>query len=511
MKIIKLIDKVEKSKTFWSLLAIFLFFFLLRLPSLIEPNWYGDEGIYQIIGIAINNGSLLYTDIWDNKPPLLYLTYALFQGDQAGVRMFSLVIGMMTVWIFFSLSQKLFNNLRISIIISAIFAFLFGTPFIEGNIANAENFMLLPILLAAIIIYQITKLEVIKIHTHYIKHTLLFCVGLSLGIAFLFKIVAAFDLVAFITFYLTIGLPEKLVFRKERRHLIPVWLISVTKHIVYILSGFLLPLGITTLYFFFHNALRDFFQATFFGNIGYVGYGNKLFIPQVFLILKILILLSIIIFLMKNRKKFTTAALFVIIWLAFSLFNALFSQRPYTHYVLVLLPSFCLLLGLILHEQKIRVRKFFLLLLIMTLVVLFSTFKLTNFKKTFLYYQNAILFVLGQKDVSSYQAFFDGKTPRDYQLASYLKLKNKPFDPLFVWGDSAQIYVLSKTLPITKFTVAYHTRQSKEGIILTQNELNKIRPKYVIILAESPNFPFKLDGYINKFSLDRAIVYEKIL
>ena len=108
MKIIKLIDKVEKSKTFWSLLAIFLFFFLLRLPSLIEPNWYGDEGIYQIIGIAINNGSLLYTDIWDNKPPLLYLTYALFQGDQAGVRMFSLVIGMMTVWIFFSLSQKLF-------------------------------------------------------------------------------------------------------------------------------------------------------------------------------------------------------------------------------------------------------------------------------------------------------------------------------------------------------------------------------------------------------------------
>ncbi|HEX8932414.1 MAG TPA: hypothetical protein VF810_04620, partial [Patescibacteria group bacterium] len=69
----KIIKNIEKSKLFWYLFSISLIFFLLRLPSLIEPDWYGDEGIYQTIGMALHKGSFLYTQIWDNKPPLLYL------------------------------------------------------------------------------------------------------------------------------------------------------------------------------------------------------------------------------------------------------------------------------------------------------------------------------------------------------------------------------------------------------------------------------------------------------
>ena len=57
-------------KGIWWLFAICLVFVILRIPSLIEPYWYGDEGIYQVVGHAINSGEILYKDIWDNKPPL---------------------------------------------------------------------------------------------------------------------------------------------------------------------------------------------------------------------------------------------------------------------------------------------------------------------------------------------------------------------------------------------------------------------------------------------------------
>jgi hypothetical protein len=89
---VRTLSLLEKSKTFWSLLCLIIIFFLLRLPSLIEPYWYGDEGIYQVISMALDKGKLLYSQIWDNKPPLLYVTYALFGGDQTAIRFASLFL-----------------------------------------------------------------------------------------------------------------------------------------------------------------------------------------------------------------------------------------------------------------------------------------------------------------------------------------------------------------------------------------------------------------------------------
>lgn len=503
---LKLIDKIEKSKTFWFLLSIFVIFFLLRLPSVIEPDWYGDEGIYQVLGRAIASGHLLYTQAWDNKPPLLYLTYALFNGDLYSVRFFSLIVGLLTTGLFFALSQTLFKNLKTSIITTSVFTVFFATPLIEGNIANAENFMLLPIITAALIIYKIATNQNRKLFT--IRYSLL-AAGLLLGIALLFKIVAVFDFAAFFLFVIILNFPfSKISLHKK-------WKIEhgKFKHVLlascFMLLGFILPFVITIIYFTFTKTLLDFVQAVFFGNIGYVGYGNALIIPQGLLIIKLLILAGIVYLLLTNRTKLSHPTIFILLWVSLSLFNAFFSQRPYTHYLLVLIPSFCLLLGLVVNtKQQLEQRKL-LALLLLVIAIIFTTFRTYNIKKTFLYYQNAFLFMTNQKSVPAYQAFFDAKTPRDYALASYIKMNSKSHDPLFIWGDSAQIYALSDTMPVNKYTVAYHIRQSKSAIQATQKAINTISPKFVIILADAPNFPFRLNGYITKFALDGAIIYEK--
>src|SRR3990167_11223703 len=121
-------------------------FALLRFPSIFEPYWYGDEGIYQVIGVALREGRVLYSEIWDNKPPILYLIYAIFSGEQFYVRLASLIVGIGTIVVFYYLAIKIFKNLYSIYFSTAFFALMFSLPVLEGNIANAENFMLLPVI-----------------------------------------------------------------------------------------------------------------------------------------------------------------------------------------------------------------------------------------------------------------------------------------------------------------------------------------------------------------------------
>lgn len=492
--IMKFIDRLEKSKAFWSLLIILPLFFLLRLPSVIEPYWYGDEGIYHVLGDAINNGRILYSEAWDNKPPLLYVTYALFHSDQFMIRFASLISGILATLALFFLSQKLFNNLKASIITTALFTLLFATPYIEGNIANAENFILLPVIVAGFIVYILSQKENM--------HTLSILAGFLLGIAFLFKIVAFFDFAAFLLFWIIVSLPKKLSPSTVQK--LPF------KNFLLVIGGFLVPLFITIAWFASQNALPDFIRASFFGNIGYVGWGNNFIIPHGFLILKVILLLLACIFLFIKRHSLSKSALFVFLWLSFALFSAFFSQRPYTHYVLVIIPSFCLLIGLFFATKKRHFQGFLLGSIMLTFIAVMLSFNFYPLHKTFLYYQNAFQFITGTKDVVAYQSFFDRKTPRDYEIASFIRNNTSPEDTIFVWGDSAQIYTLADKLPPGKYTVAYHVTQNKNGIAEVQEQITTQQPKYIIVLAEAPDLPFRLPFYNNPYLINNTLIYEKI-
>ena len=500
MKTLKIL---ERSKAFWYLLGLSLLFFILRLPSIIEPNWYGDEGIYQVIGIAINKGRLLYSQIWDNKPPLLYTTYALFNGDQFQVRLFSLLVGVLTVGAFFNLAKLLFKQLKASIISTLFFVLFFATPLLEGNIANAENFMLLPITIAGFLIYSGSQNIKYKIlNTKYLTQA---ACGILLGIAFLFKIVAVFDFFAFCVFLVVINAPDKF---PQSFSKIKSFLKIEIRSILPIILGFILPIVITFIYFLLTNSFPDFTRAVFSSNVGYVGWKNKFIIPQGFLIVKLILLASVALFIFLKRKYIDKASMFVVLWFSFSLFNTFFSGRPYTHYTLVLLPSFCLLIGLVIATVKSYSRNILLAILICSTFLTIKTFK-PNLNKTIRYYENVFSFLINKKDVVSYQSFFDQKTPRDYEIASFIKTHTSGKDNIFIWGDSAQIYALSGKLPPGKYTVSYHIKQYKSGYADTQADLNLASPKYIITLPESRAFPFNLSRYSTKFVFNNTVVYER--
>ena len=504
----KFLSQLEKTKAVWGAIFLCFIFIFLRFPSVIEPYWYGDEGVYEVIGKAMDQGSVLYRDIWDNKPPLLYSVYALSQGDQPTVKIISLIVGIFSVFALFILAQKLFKKTSAVFLSILLFIFLFGTPLLEADIANAENFILLPIIIAGIIIYGFA-------HTNQTKKKLI-TAGLLLGIAFLFKIVAFFDMTAFLIFFWLVNLPQKIslisfvhaVTKEIKRKNQEPWFHSLLMASCFLLLGFFLPLVISMLYFVLNGALGDFIQATFFGNIDYVGWDNSLFgIPQGLLVLKIILLFTTLFFIIKKQSLFSKPALFICLWIAFSLFNSYFSGRPYTHYSLVLIPSFCLLAGMLIESNTFLSRVKVFIGILIVLILFFFQFQ-TSMMRTYLYYQNAYNFITNKESIVDYQTFFDQKTPRDYALANFITTHTTPTDKVFIWGNDPQIYVLSHKLPIGKYTVAYHITQNN-ALDQTQEVVNKERPKYIIALKESEPLPIAAPLYIMLYSTTGATIYER--
>lgn len=479
------IAALEKSKNFWFLFLISFIFFILRFPSFFEPYWYGDEGIYHVLGDAMNKGAILYRDIWDNKPPFLYLTYSIFQSDQFLIRFVSTIFGVLSVILFFLLSKRLFQKTKTMYLTTSLFAVLFALPLLEGNIANAENFMLAPIIGSSVLIFKFLKNK---------DSRLLLFSGILLSVAFLFKIVAIFDFAAFLLFLAFID-NNILLDLKSRK------LTSSTKRIVTFILGFLLPTALVTTYFVVNGAFTDFLRAAFFANISYVDYGNRLFISQGLLFLKLIILAIFSLLIFSKRKILKKEHVFILLWFGFSLFNAFFSQRPYTHYLLVLLPSMCALVGLTM-EGNVRRNALSLLGLSMLLILI----NFGYYGKTLFYYQNFLSFMQGNKNIYNYYKFFDRRTITDYELGTYIRNNTSDNDSVFIWGNNAQVYTLTKKLPPGRYAVAYHITSTKDGIKETQEDLNRVKPKLIIVMPYMKSFPFQVSNYSQKIIIDDVII-----
>ena len=475
----RILKGLENNKQFWFVIFSSFLFFILRLPSLFEPLWYGDEGIYQVIGNSLNHGKLLYTQIFDNKPPLLYWLYAILNSDQFTVRLASLIFGALSVAIFFLLSKRLFKNGKNNIpyLTTLIFVLLFGLPMLEGNIANAENFMLLPIIASAFLIVNQKKF---------------FVPGLLLGIAFLFKIVAVFDFAAFFIFYFIINFNS---LKKE---------IKLTE----IVAGFGLPIFLVVLFFVINGTFVDFIKAVFISNISYVGWGNRIGTFPILLFIKIILLGIFLLYIFARRKKISESSLFILIWFAFSLFNAYFSQRPYTHYLLVLIPSLSLMTGAFLFDKKYQ--KIIAAIFLIALLTVVKGFGIPKSNKNINYYQNFISYVMGKKTMVSYQEFFDRNAPLDYEMARFIKPKLGINDTIFVWGNNAQLYQLVGVVASTKYVVAYHISNYKDGQITTQMAVEKTKPKFIVIMTNTSPVPFPLINYSKKININNASIYERI-
>src|SRR3990167_502655 len=171
------------------ILGLILFVtFILRFPSLFEPFWYGDEGIFAAVGRNLNFGGVLYQTAWDNKPPAIYLTYAvifkLFGVSMFWLRLTTAVFVLVTATAIYEIARQVLGKNR-ALLATLIFGVITSLRLVEGNLALTEIFMILPITLA--------MLFVIKRNFDYLS---LFGAGILFAVASLYKQVGAFEAAA---------------------------------------------------------------------------------------------------------------------------------------------------------------------------------------------------------------------------------------------------------------------------------------------------------------------------
>jgi 4-amino-4-deoxy-L-arabinose transferase-like glycosyltransferase len=173
-----------------ALIVLFAWVAILRLPSFLSDHLGNDEGLYLTIATRLLAGDWLYTDIWDNKPPGIYLIYALavtlFGRSQCAVNLISLLAIWATAAVLLSMGARGLPRRTATIAAFALPCFMLD---LEGLGANAENFYILFDAVSAAFILKYA--ESAASSSSALRVALL--VGLSQGIAFQIKFLTLFE------------------------------------------------------------------------------------------------------------------------------------------------------------------------------------------------------------------------------------------------------------------------------------------------------------------------------
>lgn len=473
------------------LIGLIALVLVLRIPSFFEPYYYGDEMIYMSLGTGVRQGLTLYKDIYDNKPPLLYLTAAV-AGSLFWFKAILAFWNLATIYIFYKLAEKLFpKNEKAQKIATVIMAILTTIPLLEGNIVNAELFMIGPSILAFLLLLS-DKLNIKKI----------FMAGALFGIAALFKIPAAFEMPVVIAF----------------------WFFSLTKsgwkefikNSIALTVGFAFPIVLTFIWYFFKGALNEYISAAFMQNVGYVSswqFGKTqapFLVRNAHLLIRGGVVVSGYVILFLSRKKLSPRFLFLATWVLFALFGVALSERPYPHYLIQVVPVVSLFLATFFAEKSYEQS---LVVIPLALTLFVPVYYHFWFYPTSTYYVRFLNFAAGRMSKDAYFNDFAPTVTRNYQIADFLINSAGKNDHVFMWDpDSPTVYALSRRLPIIKYVANYHVLDysTTEEVV---KELSINPPKFIVLTSESPLPPISpllKKGYLKIQQIDNAEIWSRV-
>lgn len=475
---------------------LLLLLLILRLPSLFTPHYYGDEEIYFVMGRAWREGVPLYQAMFDHKPPMIYVLAGIF--NTVYLFRLSLFISMaIHTILFWKLAAKFWGRKyrKLAYLSSFLFVFVTSWPTLEGNIANAELFMMLPVTASLLIVWGARKGEWKK----YLIG------GLVAGIGWLYKVPVLFDVVG-IALYL-FAFREK-SFKKSFRGFFSLEMVNY-------LGGFALPLIMTFVYYYLKGHGASYLDTVLTMNLSYVSSwetGGWAFNPlESGLVRRGLVLFGFTLFLYLIRKKLDKRLLLSSLWLGFSFFGSLLSARPYPHYLLQ--PVVPLMLWL---PQIVVIKRFWGWLVIGYLAIWgVFTQKEIGFwgYESLPFYSNFYKLVSKQISKEEYMQTFDG-VRRNYAIADYLNERMDPEDKLYIWGSDAAVYNLTRKLPAGgKYIVNFHVHDlQKHDYVMSELMINQ--PLYIVVLPGTTEFP-QLDEllereYLETADFEKAKIYRRV-
>lgn len=463
---------------------------ILRIPSFFEPYFYGDEMIYLALGQGVRQGLTLFKDIHDNKPPLLYLTAAI-AGNLFWFKAILAFWNLLTVAFFYKLAAKLFeNNEKVQKISTLIFAVLTTIPVFEGNIVNAELFMI-----------GFTLIALYTLLSGTLNAKKIFFAGFLFGIGALFKIPAAFDLPIIIVYwFITTDFKN--------------WG-SVIKNSIMLVLGFISPILLTFGWYYLAGALPEYIKAAFMQNVGYLSsfrpgdVQKPFYVRNAPLLTRAAVVFVGTVVLYLSRKKLSKNFLLFCIWILFGLFAVALSERPYPHYFIQVLAPISFLFGMFFAERSFEQALVVIPLAVSFFVPVYYKF---YYYQTASYYTRFVNFAVGKMNKAEYFQSFASTVNRNYQIADFLATSSSPTDRVFMWDpDSAIVYSLARRLPPIKYVADYHVYDYSSLREVTK-QLSTNPPKFIILTSGHPypNLnPLLENEYLLVSQIENANIYSR--
>ncbi len=484
----KLLQKIHLPHWVVGILALTL---ILRIPSFFEPYYYGDEMIYLTLGQGVRQGLTLYKDIHDNKPPLLYLTAAISENlfwFKAILAFWNLI----TIAFFYKLAEKLLaKNSKAQKVATFLFAILTAIPMLEGNIVNAEMFIVGFTIIAFLILLRERP-----------SFSGIFFAGVLLGIGTLFKVPAAFDLPVIVVYWL---LTTDLTNLK-----------TIIKNTFILVLGFVAPIALTFGWSYLQGSLSEYIKAAFLQNVGYLSsfrpgdVQKPFYVRNAPLLIRAFLVALGIAGLFIYRKKISRHFIFFTVWTLLGLFAVTLSERPYPHYFIQVAAPVTLLMAMFLAEKSVEQSLSILPLLVAFLVPVYYKF---YYYPTYSYYARFVSFVSGKIDKGTYLQSFAPTVQRNYKIAEFLSLSSRKSDRVFMWDpDSAIVYALARRLPPIKYTADYHVNDYSNKAEVAK-EISSNPPKFIILTSGrtfSELEPLLKSKYLLISQIENANIFSRI-
>jgi hypothetical protein len=466
----------------WVLVSLLVLTVVLRVPSLFEPLWYGDEAVYLTIGQQLLRGDLLYVDIFDNKPPLLYYltagSLAVFGHSVVAIKLLALVFSVGALLAFYHLAQLLLDK-RAALLGVVILSLLITPTWLEGNVVSSEILMVLPTCVGVLLGFQ----------------RRFFVAGCCFGLAFLLKVPAIFDFGAFFVF---VALGVERGFERQT-----LW------HLFRLTAGLFAPFALTIAFFGVQGGLDEYLNAVFFSGVDFTSSDQTTTANDKFLFshgrlllnaLPVLLLVSALALRTLRRWRAEQANTvtefeFMLLWLVFAFYGALLAGRAHEHYLIQVAPPFALLMSFVLTRADYR--RFFgaAALLLVVAIALDQDFELMKVslngqqQSTLDNYQdyndNFFDYATGDKSFVDYANDFDGHMTVDARIAQRLHEDGAGHDDsLYVFSDQTAIYFRSGLQPAARYIAYYHLEWDQSRKPETAAELANNPPRYIV--AEEP-------------------------
>ena len=462
---------------FLSPLYIPLLLFGLTLIVLLPyapPHYINrDSGIFFYAGREITLGKLLYLDVWDHKGPFIFYINALglLLGNRAGVWALECVFLFVGVISGYAFMKNIFSA-NYAIMGTVAWLFSFFSLISGGN--YTEEFSLPFSFLSFFFFYQYLKSQ---------KKIYIFLIGLAMGFSLLFRPNNIGAQAAIALVILLQGMAKA-----ERK--------QTVKNIFMLALGFLLVLIPTFAFFFQKGSLSELLNATFFYNYQYSTNGNfsKLATLQFFTVtLGWPFWCAIVGWFMVLKDALTKTdglpkpiLLLILIGFPLEIYLDTLSNRPYVHYVLIMLPYIGLLNAFVLSKLvRFLYRKQYPLIKIGLLATCFFAVAFSAWI--------SVQFIRKVDSVSN-------QINENSAIIAFVKDNTSPKDGLLVWGQELSINFLAQRTAPTPF--AFQTFFLDNGTVtpaLEHQFISDIQNHKPVLVVITDALPF-LDGDLAAFN-----------